>query len=104
MLHAKLKMNSNGAVTGTTLGIGAIETIMEHIAWTLKKDPLEVRMTNFIQKGDPLIAVPGLKFEEENPLPGMIQEFKQSADYDDRKKFVETFNQVYMQKLCFVKK
>jgi len=81
-------------ITGSTQGIAIIETIMEHIAWAIKKDPLEVRMTNFIQPGDPLIAIPGAKFEGENPLPNMITELKTSADYDARKKFVETFNQV----------
>ncbi|ODM92327.1 Abscisic-aldehyde oxidase [Orchesella cincta] len=79
---------------GSTQGIAIIETIMEHVAWKLKMDPLEVRIANFIQPGDPLIAVPGAKFEGENPLPKIIEDLKASADYDDRKKFVDTFNQV----------
>lgn len=87
-----IQLNNENA--GTTQGIAAIETIMEHIAWTLKKDPLEVRIANFIQKGDPMLGVPGAKFEEENPLPAMLADLKASAEYDDRKRFVETFNQV----------
>ncbi|CAL8082189.1 unnamed protein product [Orchesella dallaii] len=78
---------------GSTRGISIIENIMEHVAWAVKKDPLEVRMANFIQTGDPLISVPGAKFEGENRLPKMIEDLKETADYDSRKKFVETFNQ-----------
>jgi len=67
---------------------------MEHIAFTLKKDPLEVRQVNFIRKGDPFIGVPGAKLPLDNLLPGMIAELKVNGDYDSRKKFVEVFNQV----------
>lgn len=35
---------------GTIEGISTIETIMEHIATTLDKDPLSVRMANFVKK------------------------------------------------------
>jgi xanthine dehydrogenase molybdopterin-binding subunit B len=67
---------------------------MEHIAFTLKKDPLEVRMVNFIKNGDSIFAVPSLKLKEENPLPKIIEDLKMSADYNDRVKFIDNFNKV----------
>ncbi|XP_021947093.1 xanthine dehydrogenase/oxidase [Folsomia candida] len=77
---------------GTTQGIASIEAIMEHISHVLKKDPGEVRATNFIKAGDPLLGVPGKTFEGENPISKMIVDLKTSSDYDARKKFVDNFN------------
>lgn len=74
--------------------MSAIETIMEHIAWTVKKDPLEVRQVNFIKKGDPFIGVPGSTLPLENLIPRMLTEMFETSDYINRKKFVENFNQV----------
>lgn len=37
---------------GTVEGIAMIENIMEHIAWRVKKDPLEVRMNNIAADSD----------------------------------------------------
>lgn len=37
---------------GTVEGIAMIENIMEHIAWKVKKDPLEVRMNNIEASSD----------------------------------------------------
>ncbi len=70
---------------------------MEHIAHTLKKDPLQVRMTNLIKDGDPLLGVPGEKFKGENPISQMIQDLKTSSDFDARKTFIENFNKVLTQ-------
>lgn len=67
---------------------------MEHIAHTLKKDPLEVRMANLIKAGDPILGVPGETFTGENPLTQMIQDLKTSADFVERKKFIDNFNKV----------
>lgn len=77
---------------GSAQGVGAIETIMEHIAYTVKKDPLEVRQVNFMKKGDPLIGVPGAKLPTENFIPKMLKEILESSDFQRRKQFVETFN------------
>lgn len=41
--------------------MSAIEHIMEHIAYTVKRDPLEVRVLNFMKKGDPFVGVPGAR-------------------------------------------
>ncbi|CAL8110870.1 unnamed protein product [Orchesella dallaii] len=78
---------------GSAQGVAGIETVMEHIAYTLKKDPLEVRQVNFMKKGDPFVGVPGAKLPLDNLLPGMIAELKVNGEYDSRKQFVEVFNQ-----------
>lgn len=82
------------SILGSTQGFAIIETIIEHIAFYLEKDPLDVRLVNQIKTGDPIYSVPGATFNEENLIPEMIEEIKKSGDYEDRKKFVETFNQV----------
>ena len=58
-----------------------IESIMEHIAFELKMDPLDVRMKNLLQTGD-TILFSGKIFEEENRIPGIVDEMKISSDYD----------------------
>lgn len=77
---------------GSAQGAAAIETIMEHIAHTVKRDSLEVRRVNFIKMGDPLIGVPGAKLPTDNLIPKMLKEIMESADYQRRKQYVETFN------------
>jgi xanthine dehydrogenase molybdopterin-binding subunit B len=70
---------------------------MEHIAFYLDKDPLEVKMVNLIKTGDPIYSVPGFTFDGTNFIPRMVDEIKKSGDYEDRKKFIENFNQVGLQ-------
>lgn len=55
------------------------ETMMEHISYVLKKDPLEVRKAN-LQPGE--------------DMPEMIKDTIIWADYEKRKKQVEEFNSV----------
>jgi xanthine dehydrogenase/oxidase len=97
---------------GSTQGFAVIETIMEHIAATLKKDPLEVRLVNFIKDGDKLLGDPAIvladpssedyqellknpqdKFQGENYILRMVDELKISGELEERKKFIATFNQ-----------
>lgn len=47
---------------GSSQGVAIIETIMEHIAFAVKRIPLEVRAANFIRKGDPLLGIPGAEY------------------------------------------
>ncbi|CAG7835136.1 unnamed protein product [Allacma fusca] len=82
---------------GTTQGIAIIENIMEHVADTLKKDPVEVRQANFLKPGDPLLPCHGKQhegdiFEGVNLVPNIIEELQRSGDYEERKRLIEEFN------------
>lgn len=67
---------------------------MERLAHELNVDPEEFRMRNVLKKGDRLIKSYGLTLAEDNPLPKMIHELKQSSNYLERKKSVDEFNKV----------
>lgn len=56
-----------------------IEHIMERIAYNLGKDPLEVRLFNMSK--------------EDNPIPDLIEQIKRDANYNDRLKEIQTFNE-----------
>ncbi|XP_021958024.1 xanthine dehydrogenase [Folsomia candida] len=86
--------NTSVRAPGSVKGVALIENIMEHIAFYLKKESLLVRQVNFIEKGDPFLPTffGGGNFEEENQIPRLVEEMKKSGDYENRKKFVETFN------------
>lgn len=56
-----------------------IENVMEKIAYHTGKDPLEVRLNNINQ-------------EPNYPIPEMINQLKNDADYEKRKKDVDNFN------------
>lgn len=53
---------------------------MEHIAWTVKKDPMDVRLSNMAA---------GLL-----PVPQYVAEVKEKADYVERLARCRTFNAV----------
>ncbi|XP_035702304.1 xanthine dehydrogenase/oxidase isoform X3 [Folsomia candida] len=86
--------NTSVRAPGSVKGVALIENIMEHIAFYLKKDSLDVRKLNFIEKGDHFLPTffGGGNFEEDNQIPRLIEEIKKSGDYENRKQFVETFN------------
>uniref|UniRef100_A0A0A9YL90 Indole-3-acetaldehyde oxidase n=1 Tax=Lygus hesperus TaxID=30085 RepID=A0A0A9YL90_LYGHE len=65
---------------GTIQGITAIETIMEHVAFTVGKDPQEVRLVNM---GD-----------EEVLLSNLMNSIKASSEYERRKREINAFNKV----------
>jgi len=56
-----------------------IENIMENIAKVTKKDPIEVRLSN-------------MNDVDKTVLETMIKDLSKSADYEIRKRDVETFN------------
>ena len=71
-----------------------MEYLMERLAFELNLDPDEFRMRNVLRKGDRLIKSYGLTLAEENPLPKMVHELKQSSNYLERKNSIDEFNKV----------
>ncbi|KAF4522206.1 hypothetical protein B566_EDAN007357 [Ephemera danica] len=63
---------------GTTEGVALIEEVMERIAGSLNLDPLAVRLANMRT--------------DDNPLPDMIADLKNKANYDNRRREVNEFN------------
>ncbi|XP_065332782.1 uncharacterized protein LOC135934747 [Cloeon dipterum] len=63
---------------GSTEAVAFLEEIMERIAGEMNLDPLEVRLANM--------------YAVDNPVPAMIADLKEKADYDARKAKVEEFN------------
>lgn len=59
-------------------GIAMIENIMEYIAFSIGKDPIQVRLSNM--------------GAENNPFPDMIDQFKSDSEYDRRYEEVRAFN------------
>lgn len=62
--------------------MAGIEAIMDHIAYTVGKDPLEVRLANM----DPIAQA---------PLIGHIDRLIKWADIANRKKEIAQFNKVF---------
>ncbi|KAK7099077.1 hypothetical protein V1264_003269 [Littorina saxatilis] len=66
-----------------------IETIMEHIAKSLKMDPVQVRMANMYEKGQ--VTANGMKLDYCNIRP-IVQQLRLTSDFDSRKEKVLQFN------------
>lgn len=66
---------------GTTEGLAMIESIMEHIAYTLNLDPLEVRINNID------------KVKQEK-LSEFINQMRKWASIDERKLEIAEYNKV----------
>lgn len=60
-----------------------IESLMDHIAYSVNKDPLEVRVINMDET-------------KEAKMLSFIDELKQWAEIDKRKKQIAEFNKVYL--------
>jgi len=65
---------------GTTEALGAVESIMEHIAVVVNKDPVSVKMIN--KRPDDISL----------PFPAMVDHIKSTSDYDKRVKAIDDFN------------
>lgn len=63
---------------GSTEAVAMIENVMERIAFTTNKDPINVRLLNV----DP----------ENKTIPKLIKELKESSNYDKRQEEVKAFN------------
>ncbi|XP_025993326.1 xanthine dehydrogenase/oxidase isoform X2 [Solenopsis invicta] len=78
-VRTDIPSNTYCRAPGSTEGLAMIENIMEHIAAATKKDPVQVRLANMNDVDKP-------------PLEAMIKDLSKSADYEMRKRAVETFN------------
>lgn len=77
---------------GGPQGVLTIECIIEDIAYTLGKDPLDVRKINFY--GDaPRNLTPYRQTIEHFTIPRIIEELEQSAEYHQRRETLRSFNQ-----------
>ena len=76
---------------GGPQGVINIENILEDIAISLKKDPLDVRMRNCYGVDDRNITPYGQTVAN-NTLPRLFREIRQRADYDRRVAAVAAFN------------
>ncbi|CAF5005579.1 unnamed protein product, partial [Rotaria sp. Silwood1] len=87
----KTHLPSNTAFRGfgNPQTILACETIVEHIAAYLKRDPFTIRHLNLFKEGD--ITHYGQKLEQWN-IPQILDELSQSSDFIQRQLNVEEFN------------
>ncbi|XP_017888813.1 xanthine dehydrogenase/oxidase-like isoform X2 [Ceratina calcarata] len=74
-----LPSNTYCRAPGTTEGCAIAENMIEHIAKVVGKDPLQVRYANMLD-------------EHKRMLQPMTEDLMKYADYDTRKRAVETFN------------
>jgi len=77
---------------GGPQGMVAIETVIDHIARDLGKDPDDVRRANFYDKADRDTTHYGQKVED-NIIMEMVDSLSREIDYPARKKAVAAFNQ-----------
>ena len=76
---------------GGPQGVATIENIMEEIALTLGKDPLEIRTKNCYGTDDRNITPYGQRLQNNN-LPKLLFELPARADYRKRRSDVAAFN------------
>ncbi|HJT16450.1 MAG TPA: molybdopterin cofactor-binding domain-containing protein, partial [Thermoanaerobaculia bacterium] len=76
---------------GGPQGVATIENIIEEIACTLKKDPLEIRLKNLYGTEDRNITPYG-QVVKNNMLPVLFAETIERGDYYNRRRAVDAFN------------
>jgi len=77
---------------GGPQGMVVIERVIDDIARTLGKDPLEVRKTNLYGVEDRNVTPYGMTVED-NELPEMLEALEKSSDYAARRTEIDAFNQ-----------
>ncbi|WP_420909600.1 xanthine dehydrogenase molybdopterin binding subunit [Kaistia nematophila] len=94
VLTRRLRTNtvSNTAFRGFggPQGMTFAERMMDHVAYTLGKDPLEIRKANFYQ-GDRDHTPYGMKVED-NLLQPLVAQLEASSDYWARREAITAFN------------
>ncbi|XP_018363392.1 PREDICTED: xanthine dehydrogenase/oxidase-like [Trachymyrmex cornetzi] len=78
-VRTDIPSNTYCRAPSNTEGVAMLENIMEHIARVMKKDPVEVRLSNMNDVDKPILET-------------MIKDLSKSADYEIRKRAVEIFN------------
>ncbi|MGH8193900.1 MAG: xanthine dehydrogenase molybdopterin binding subunit [Woeseiaceae bacterium] len=76
---------------GGPQGMFAIEHVIDEIAWTLGKDPLEVRRRNFYGIGERNVT-PYLQTVDDNILYEIVGRLETSAEYAKRRREIRKFN------------
>merc|ERR1711973_685076 len=76
---------------GMVNGAAMIEAIMEHAAVEIGMKPLDLRMKNLMEMGDPIMPPP-LTLPDNNPVAGLVGEIQASSDYNTRIAAIQDFN------------
>ena len=76
---------------GGPQGMMAIEQVMDEVARTLGKDPLEVRKRN-LYGGAGRDLTPYGQQVERGVLPGLVEELERKSDYQARREAIRAFN------------
>ncbi|XP_041366429.1 xanthine dehydrogenase-like [Gigantopelta aegis] len=82
--------NTSARSPGSCPAVFIMESMMEHIAKCLDKDPLEIRKLNLYQKGQ---KTPGGMVLNYCNLTSLVSQLELSADVVNRKKQIAAFNQ-----------
>lgn len=75
---------------GGPQGIFAIESVIEQIAYTLGRDPYDIRMMNQYQEGD--CAPYGEKILDAKHIDTILKKLRKDSKWDERKKQIASFN------------
>jgi xanthine dehydrogenase large subunit len=76
---------------GGPQGMFAIEYVIEDIARSLGKDPLEIRRRNLYGK-DERNVTPYLQVVDDNVIPEIFDQLVASSDYEERREEIRAFN------------
>jgi len=85
--HAPTATRAPGMCNGHAM----MEAIMQHSAIEIGMSPLDLRMNNLMEQGDPIMPPP-LTLDVESPIPTMIENVKTSGEYTVRKEAASEFN------------
>ncbi len=77
---------------GGPKGVATIEKVIEEIAHTLKKDPLEIRKINLYRNDDNRNITHYGQLVENNVLGRLVSDLEKSSDYKKRRQDIEVFN------------
>ncbi len=90
IISHRLKTNTQSATAyrgfGGPQGMVPIERVMDHIAHTLGRDPLEVRRVNFYENGQ---TTPYHMTIDDSVITPLVDELRSTSDYDARYKAIQ---------------